>query len=35
VISVEDGCAENDWHGWKLLTDKVGKKVHSSATTCS
>ncbi|MBI2383376.1 MAG: phosphopyruvate hydratase [Gammaproteobacteria bacterium] len=27
VISVEDGCAENDWDGWKLLTEKLGKKV--------
>ena len=24
---LEDGLAENDWHGWKLITDKVGKKV--------
>jgi enolase len=27
VISVEDGCAEGDWEGWKLLSDKLGKKV--------
>ena len=27
VISVEDGCAENDWAGWALLTKKIGKKV--------
>ncbi|MGH8460962.1 MAG: phosphopyruvate hydratase [Stenotrophobium sp.] len=27
VISVEDGCAENDWKGWALLTQKLGKKV--------
>ena len=27
VISIEDGCAENDWEGWKLLSDKLGKKV--------
>src|SRR5438105_665110 len=27
IRSLEDGCAENDWHGWKLLTDRVGKKV--------
>jgi len=27
VISVEDGCAENDWDGWALLTKKLGKKV--------
>jgi enolase len=27
IRSIEDGCAEHDWHGWKLLTDKVGKKV--------
>ncbi|RYD31461.1 MAG: phosphopyruvate hydratase [Verrucomicrobiaceae bacterium] len=24
IISIEDGCAENDWDGWKLLTDKIG-----------
>ena len=27
VISVEDGCAENDWEGWALLTKKIGAKV--------
>ena len=27
IISIEDGCAEDDWEGWKLLTDKLGKKV--------
>lgn len=27
IISIEDGMAEDDWHGWKLLTDKLGKKV--------
>lgn len=26
IDSIEDGCAENDWKGWKLLTDKIGKK---------
>jgi enolase len=25
IRSLEDGLAENDWHGWKLLTDRVGK----------
>ena len=25
IISIEDGCDENDWDGWKILTDKVGK----------
>lgn len=24
ICSVEDGCAEDDWEGWKLLTDKLG-----------
>jgi enolase len=24
IISIEDGCAENDWAGWKVLTDKLG-----------
>lgn len=27
VISIEDGMAEDDWDGWKLLTDKIGSKV--------
>src|SRR5436305_9923247 len=27
IRSIEDGCAENDWEGWKLLTDRVGKKI--------
>lgn len=25
IISIEDGCAENDWAGWKKLTDAMGK----------
>jgi enolase len=24
IISIEDGCAENDWDGWKKLTEKLG-----------
>lgn len=27
IITIEDGCAEDDWEGWKLLTDKLGSKV--------
>jgi enolase len=27
VVSIEDGCAENDWGTWKALTDKLGKKI--------
>jgi enolase len=27
IVSIEDGLAENDWSGWKLLTDRVGSKV--------
>jgi enolase len=26
VVSIEDGLYENDWSGWKLLTDRLGKK---------
>ncbi|WP_339813898.1 phosphopyruvate hydratase [uncultured Imperialibacter sp.] len=26
VDSIEDGCAENDWEGWRLLTEKIGHK---------
>ena len=27
IISIEDGCDENDWKGWKKLTDKIGDNV--------
>lgn len=27
IISIEDGCAENDWEGWKRLTEKLGDKI--------
>ena len=27
IISIEDGCDENDWKTWKLLTDKIGDRV--------
>ncbi|HEX8030788.1 MAG TPA: phosphopyruvate hydratase [Vicinamibacterales bacterium] len=27
ILSIEDGCAEQDWKGWKLLTDALGDKV--------
>lgn len=27
IDSIEDGCDENDWDGWKVLTDKIGDKV--------
>jgi len=27
IISIEDGMAEDDWHGWKLLTEKLGDKI--------
>ena len=27
IISIEDGCDENDWTGWKKLTDKIGERV--------
>lgn len=27
IISIEDGCDENDWKSWKLLTDKIGDRV--------
>lgn len=26
IVSIEDGVAEDDWNGWKLLTEKIGKK---------
>jgi enolase len=27
ICSIEDGCSEDDWDGWKLLTDRLGDKV--------
>src|SRR6266480_4401082 len=27
IVSIEDGMAENDWDGWKLLTDELGSRV--------
>jgi enolase len=27
IVSIEDGMAEDDWKGWKALTEKIGKKV--------
>src|SRR5512132_946196 len=27
IISIEDGCAENDWDGWKKLTKKLGSRI--------
>lgn len=27
ILSIEDGMAESDWDGWKVLTDRLGKKV--------
>src|SRR6185436_18849327 len=27
IVSIEDGMAEDDWKGWKLMTDKLGNKI--------
>ncbi len=27
IITIEDGCSEDDWEGWKLLTDKLGGQI--------
>jgi len=27
IDSIEDGCSENDWEGWKILTDMLGNKI--------
>jgi len=27
IVSIEDGMAESDWEGWKLLTDRLGRKI--------
>jgi enolase len=27
IVSIEDGMAEDDWDGWKVMTDALGKKI--------
>jgi enolase len=27
IVSIEDGCSEDDWDGWKMLTDAIGQKT--------
>ena len=27
IVSIEDGCAENNWDGWKILTEKLGNST--------
>src|SRR5690606_22257509 len=27
IVSIEDGFAEDDWDGWKLMTDQLGKRI--------
>ncbi len=27
IVSIEDGCSEDDWDGWKLLTESLGSKI--------
>ncbi|MDX2133504.1 MAG: phosphopyruvate hydratase [Saprospiraceae bacterium] len=27
IVSIEDGCAEDDWDGWKLLTESIGHRI--------
>jgi enolase len=27
IISIEDGCAEDDWKGWKIMTERLGDKI--------
>ncbi|MFM8804497.1 MAG: hypothetical protein ACKOK8_11415, partial [Planctomycetia bacterium] len=27
IVSIEDGCSEDDWKGWKLISEKIGDKV--------
>ena len=28
IVSIEDGCSEDDWDGWKLLTDRLGGRIN-------
>ena len=34
IVSIEDGMSENDWAGWKLLTERLGKKVQLVGDDC-
>jgi enolase len=27
ILSIEDGCSEDDWDGWKMLTEALGDRV--------
>ncbi|MBV8401307.1 MAG: phosphopyruvate hydratase [Acetobacteraceae bacterium] len=27
IVSIEDGCAQDDWEGWKVMTERLGRKV--------
>lgn len=35
IASIEDGLAEDDWEGWALLTETLGKKCSSLGMICS
>ena len=35
IVSIEDGMDEEDWDGWKLLTERSATACSSWATTCS
>ena len=35
IVSFEDGMAEDDWDGWKLMTDRWARRSNWSATICS
>ena len=35
IVSIEDGMAEDDWDGWKLMTERSARRSNSSATICS
>ena len=35
VVSLEDGMDEEDWDGWRLLTERLGERVQLVGTTCS
>ena len=32
ILSIEDGLFEDDWDGWKMLTERLGEQVHWSET---
>lgn len=35
IISIEDGLHEDDWDGWKYMTEELGERIQLVGTICS